>query len=272
MGETTGIGWCDSTFNPWIGCTEVSAACDFCYARTLVHRWGLAQWGDHPRHRTSKDNWKTPLTWQRRADKFQAEHGRRRRVFCASLADVFDNQVDPQWRADLWSLIASTPAIDWLLLTKRPQNIAKMLPAHWSAGWPNVWLGTTAENQEEADRRIPALLKAPAVVHFVSCEPLLGPVWVDRNVDWVIVGGESGAKARPMAPRWARLIRDQCRDDGIPFFMKQWGEWAPPEQVPQENWSHHHYHVDDEHVMRVGTKRSGRRLDGVEHSGFPEVR
>ena len=146
MGEQTGISWTDHTFNPWIGCTAVSAACDHCYAETLAKRYG---WDFAARRRTSENNWRNPRRWNRAAER----DGVRRRVFCASLADVFDNQVPPEWRADLWDLIRACPSLDWQLLTKRPQNIARMLPDDWGDGWPNVWLGTTAENSE---RRIAA--------------------------------------------------------------------------------------------------------------------
>ena len=184
MAENSKIEWTDHTFNPWIGCTKVSAACDHCYAevatptRTL-RASGAETWGPHaPRRRTSPANWKKPLAWNRQA---QAE-GRRYRVFCASLADVGDNHASilAEWRADLWHLIAATPNLDWLLLTKRPQNIIKMLPHIWGDGWPNVWIGTTVENQTEADRRIPHLLAVPAAVRFLSMEPLLGPVDLTR--------------------------------------------------------------------------------------------
>lgn len=247
MGADTKIEWADHTFNPWIGCTAVSPACDHCYAERLAHRFGVA-WGPHAeRRRTSESNWRQPLAWNRKA----LREGRRFRVFCASLADVFDNQVPAEWREDLWALIHDTPHLDWLLLTKRPQNIWKMLPGSapvegrdghsrqvWRRGWPNVWLGTTVENQAEADRRIPHLLAVPAAVHFLSCEPLLCPVairehWLIRHhpggarIDWIIAGGESGPKARASHPDWFRSLRDQCRDAGVPFFFKQWGEWAP---------------------------------------------
>ena len=171
------------TFNPWIGCQEVSPACDNCYAREFMTRkttWATAWSGD--RFRTSEANWKKPLAWNRKAEK----SGVRAKVFCASLADVFDNKTPPEWRDELWHLIADTPHLDWLLLTKRPQNIAKMLPPmalnlyYGAWPWPNVWLGTTVENQEEADRRIPCLLAVPAVKRFLSCEPLLGPVDLTR--------------------------------------------------------------------------------------------
>lgn len=243
MAEHSAIEWTDATFNPWIGCTRVSPACDHCYAERFSRRLGVA-WGPKgERRRTSEANWRQPLAWDRKA----AKAGIRKRVFCASLADVFDNQVPETWRADLWELIAATPHLDWLLLTKRPQNIAKMLPQCWAAGQlsPNVWLGTTVENQTEANRRIPHLLAVPAVKRFLSCEPLLGPVDLRRHLvgheqagivgecvgwtpplDWIIAGGESGPGARPAHPDWFRSLRDQCQAAGVPFFFKQWGEWG----------------------------------------------
>lgn len=170
MTANSKIEWTDHTFNPWIGCQAVSPACDHCYAEKLVN--GRMRGDFSQRRRTSDSNWRQPLAWNRKAEK----EGRRYRVFCASLADVFDNQAEEMWRADLWQLIEATPHLDWLLLTKRPQNVQNMLPTGWGDGWPNVWLGTTVENQTEADRRIPHLLKVPAKVRFLSCEPLLGPV------------------------------------------------------------------------------------------------
>lgn len=255
MGENTNIEWAHHTFNPWVGCTKVSGACDHCYAEGWAKRAGSPELWQGGRRRTTDANWNLPRKWDRQA----AAAGVRHRVFCASLADVFDNQVSPEWRADLWALIRATPHLDWLLLTKRPQNIARMLPADWNAGWPNVWLGTSTENQTEANRRIPHLLAVPAAVRFLSCEPLLGAVdltciaahvhgttngeeqWdaLDRmeagfaaaeggpagTIDWVICGGESGTSARPMHPDWARSLRDQCVAADVPFLFKQWGEW-----------------------------------------------
>lgn len=176
MAETSKIEWTDSTFNPWVGCTKIAPACDHCYAADLSKRYGWAEWGNAPRKRTSESNWKNPLAWQRQAPKFYTEHGRRRRVFCASLADVFDNQVPTEWRDDLWALIRACPDLDWLLLTKRPQNIEKMLPAFWDEVKGHVWLGTTVEDQEHADRNIPHLLKHDSAVRFISVEPMLGPI------------------------------------------------------------------------------------------------
>lgn len=261
MAETTNISWTDSTFNPWIGCTKVSTAatggggCDNCYAEALMdHRMHRVQWGPKgERSRTSKSNWAQPLRWERAHEAFFAEHGRRRRVFCASLADVFDNAVPVEWRRDLFNLILSTPNLDWLLLTKRIGNAARMieevlpdnmkaLPADHALAWPwpHVWLGASIVNQEEVDRDIPKLLAVPARVRFLSCEPLLGPINFEglfanpgqsndgtnalEALDWVIVGGESGANARPMFPHWAASLRDQCEAAGVPFFFKQWGD------------------------------------------------
>ena len=251
MAEQTAIAWTDHTFNPWWGCTKVSPGCDHCYAETLDRRTGGRHWGPHAaRRRTSEKNWHQPLRWNQAAERA----GVRRRVFCASMADVFDNAVPAAWRADLWDLIRATPSLDWQLLTKRPQNIEKMLPPDWGLGWSNVWLGTTVENQVEANRRVPILLDVPAAIRFLSCEPLIGPVdlrsidlvggheevlplgagWLGRlvpgeeegsRIGWVICGGESGAGARPMHPDWARSLRDQCATAGVPFFFKQWGEW-----------------------------------------------
>lgn len=286
MADHTGIEWADSTFNPWIGCTKISPACDHCYAavsspaRALGVEWGAGQ----PRRRTSAAYWKQPLRWNR-AD-FQAcgdcgwrgeidtleddtcpacgKHERlepaRRRVFCASLADVFDNEVDPTWRRDLFALIAATPNLDWLLLTKRIGNahdmirdalarIDPLMQVNNPWPWRNVWIGATIANQQEAIRDVPKLHATPAAIRFLSMEPLLGPVdlWPHldiekvpsdggvlyegggrtHGIDWVIVGGESGPHARPMQPDWVRDLRLQCSRAGVRFLFKQWGEWGP---------------------------------------------
>lgn len=196
MSENSKIEWTDHTFNPWEGCQKVSPGCDHCYAETRNARFAGGQainWGPGaPRRRTSPANWRKPLSWNAAHDKFFAEHGRRQRVFCASLADVFDNAVNVQWRYDLLRLIMETPNLDWLLLTKRIGNAAPMLEQAMRAltvqreGWAdnyldNVWLGATITSQAEADRDIPKLLEVPARVRFLSMEPLLGPVdlWAD---------------------------------------------------------------------------------------------
>jgi protein gp37 len=191
MSENSKIEWCDHTFNPWEGCQKVGPGCDHCYAETRNARFGggkAPNWGPGaPRRRTSAANWRKPVAWNAAHDAFFREHGRRQRVFCASLADVFDNAVDPSWRADLFALIERTPNLDWLLLTKRIGNVNSMMVEtgarlFWldhldKCRFPdNVWLGATIVNQEEADRDIPKLLDVPACIRFISMEPLLGPV------------------------------------------------------------------------------------------------
>jgi protein gp37 len=219
------ISWTTHTFNPWVGCTKLSRACDNCYAETWAKRTGNPDLWQGNRRRTSVANWQQPHKWNRAA----AAASRRDRVFCASLADVFDNQIPTEWRDDLWKLIAATPHLDWLLLTKRPQNIHKMLPPEWGSGWPNVWLGTTIENRQEISRRLPHLRRIPAAVRFVSVEPLLEDLGaLDlAGIDWVILGGESGPRARPMDPEWALSILRQCKAAGVAFHFKQWGGLRP---------------------------------------------
>jgi len=235
MGEETKIQWCDHTFNPWIGCQKVSPGCDHCYAeRDWDHRYHRVEWGPHgERSRTSESNWRKPYRWARQVK--DKEH--RPRVFCASLADVFDNRAPKEWRTDLWRLIKNTPELDWLLLTKRPQNIAKMVPSDWP--WNNVWLGTTTEDQKHYDLRWRILCNIPAVVRFVSYEPALGPLQLHGSPlpDWLICGGESGPDARYMEPSWARSVRDQCADLGVAFFMKQMTKLAPiPDDLFIREW------------------------------------
>lgn len=216
-----------------------------------MNLWGLTG----PRRMFGEQHWKEPLRWNRVA----AARGTRARVFCASMADVFEDRDDvDDARARLWETVAATPALDWLLLTKRPENAAGMVP--W-VSWPsNVWLGATVESDEWAHKRIPALLAVPASIHFLSCEPLLERLhlapWFDAvlkgrfgssRVDWVILGGESGAHARPMQPDWARTVRDDCLRYGVLLHFKQWGEWGP------EN---------DGTLRRIGKTIAGRELDG----------
>jgi protein gp37 len=286
MAENSKIEWTDHTFNPWVGCTKVSPGCDHCYAEGWAKRSGLVRWGAD-RRRTSASNWRQPLKWNAEA----AKTGARRRVFCASLADVFDNEVPGEWRSELGALIRATPNLDWLLLTKRIGNVRAMLPEDWGAGYPNVWLGATVVNQEEADRDVPKLLATPAQVRFLSCEPLLGPIdlspyLVDdvhrmgraprMEIDWVIVGGESGPHARPMHPRWAGSLRDQCFRAGVAFHFKQWGEFTDFLHLG-ERWNSMSYEaqgrqefVEGRAMIRVGKKVAGRLLDGLTWDEFPQ--
>jgi len=236
MGADSKIGWTHHTFNPWWGCVEVSPECDRCYARSFSKRTGNEVWGPHaPRRFFGDKHWAEPLKWNAAAVKA----GERHRVFCASMADVFEHRSDDvgiemaKERKRLFRLIEETPQLDWLLLTKRPQNIGRFAPTSWmSQPRHNVWFGTTAGTQRSWETHVPRLMRVPAAVRFVSAEPLLARVTVDltdpalrdadgRMVDWVIVGSESGGRARPMNPSWAAQLLDECRLHGVPFFTKQ---------------------------------------------------
>lgn len=267
MSDTTAIQWTDHTFNCWWGCARVSPACRSCYADSIAHRWGQDLWHRKgPRRFMSNAYWRKPLAWNRAAE----QKGTPARVFCASMADVFEDHPIPEIhaqqdaaRARLWELIDATPWLRWQLLTKRPENVIDMVPWTfawgWGWNWPtNVWLGTSVENQRWADERVPTLLRIPAAVHFLSCEPLLDRVrldaWLDPallclsgcndkptgqqpmcsvacrqlggtmgTISWVICGGESGTHARPLNLDWARDLRDQCTAHHVPFLFKQVG-------------------------------------------------
>lgn len=320
MAENSKIEWTDHTVNFWWGCEKVSPACAHCYAEGQAARFHPGHWGP------GSLRW-TRLTQARneaiRYERKAVAQGRRFRVFTNSMSDFFEDRRDLDGaRMEALDTIRQTPHLDWLILTKRPERIIELLwiaanQAHtliypprgrdlhdWIHSWisagidgqvpANVWLGTTVENQEWADKRIPALLQVPAAVRFLSCEPLLGPVdlggliLADRCggvypfpqlpsefqtkridwLDWVICGGESGPHARPMHPDWARGLRDQCAAVGVPFLFKQWGEFAPA--LPEDNAANH----EDKNAVvmhRLGKHAAGRLLDGVEHNGYPEV-
>jgi protein gp37 len=360
MAETTGIAWTDATFNPWWGCTKVAAGCQSCYADAFSKRTGRAVWGPNgTRIKTSEKNWREPVKWNREAERA----GMRKRVFCASMADVFedwagrilthekeDGQNCVAWwrsdigvcragqttpgcvmgerlatmddmRADLFKLIDATPWLDWLLLTKRPENIGRMWPSWhrkptdedyrgWSGDGPlesvecrrrqNVWLGTSVAEQADADKNIPLLLKCRELspVLFLSCEPLVGPVDLAQagleidlsgpledpakvNIDWVIVGGESGNGARPCDVAWVRSIVSQCKAAEVPCFVKQLGnlivEVAPGDDWPdlrlacptrRRGWG------DDRHIRIVMDKKGGDMAEWSEDlrvREFPEI-
>lgn len=245
----TKISWCDYTFNPWWGCTKVSDGCKRCYAEALDQRYHAKDphWGPDGTRRFFGDaHWLEPIKWNTLAQRKET----RRKVFCASMADVFEDRAELEpWRDRLWTLIRETPWLDWLLLTKRPQNFERMVPEPLL---PNVWLGTSCENQEMAEERLPLLLAAPAAVHFASLEPLLADIdlrhlaadrdangyplghWsaleqqrdsnryqAEHKLDWVIVGCESGHGARTAETAWLRSLRDQCAETGRAFFLKQ---------------------------------------------------
>ena len=264
MAENSKIAWTTHTFSPWVGCTKISPACDNCYAESWAKRAGNPELWQGSRRRTRPANWQMPIKWNTHA----AKTGIRPRVFCASLADVFDNDVPPEWREDLWTLISQTPHLDWQLLTKRIGNAARMLPNQWGAGWPHVWLGSTVVTQEEVDRDVKKLLATPAAVRFLSCEPMIEMLdvsahlwgkdpacencpkdldcecgWKTRKengqpaLDWIICGGESGSHARQMHDVWALDLRQQCKDAGVAFFMKQLSQTAGPRFKEFESFS-----------------------------------
>lgn len=267
MAKNSKIEWTDHTFNPWWGCVKLSPACKHCYAETWARRVGQKIWGaDSTRRFFGDQHWKAPLTWNEEAKLQRTRH----RVFCASMADVFEDRRELDiWRSRLWQLIDDTQNLDWLLLTKRPENIAALVP--WHRLWPeNVWLGTTVENNKYARRRIPFLVRHPARVLFLSCEPLLGPIdltpWIGQYINWVIVGGESGGKSRPTDPNWIRRIRDQCLEAHVPFHFKQWGNWVPAYDSGQ---SAIRVTPTGETLVRLSKARAGRLLDGLPWDGSP---
>jgi protein gp37 len=229
VAERSAIEWTDATFNPWWGCVRVSPACAHCYADALARRYGHRVWGEGADRRFfTEKHWSEPRRWNRQA----AKVGEPKKVFCASMADVFeDHPALAPWRDRLWTLIEETPWLRWQLLTKRPENVAAMVP--WTGEWPsNVWLGTSIESSRFTFRAH-ILREIPAAVRFISAEPLLGSLFsspkprrepIDlAGIDWVIVGGESGPRARPMDLGWAREIRSACCDAGVAFFLKQLG-------------------------------------------------
>lgn len=239
MGSKTNISWCDHTLNPWWGCLKVSPGCFNCYADTQASRWGWDIWGPPATSERrlfdfDSKHWREPLGW----DKAAADAGERRRVFCASMADWAElHPMVTESRAKLFDLIRATPNLDWLMLTKRPENIEALLPPGY---WTNIWLGTSAENQEYADLRVPILMESRrrVPVLFISVEPQIGPISMfdvpghplgcdglngcEPKVDWVIVGGESGQKHRPFDVQWAKDLRYECKGVAA-FHYKQQG-------------------------------------------------
>lgn len=264
------IEWTDHTFNPWWGCTKVSPACDNCYAEAWAKRTGHSVWGNkQPRRRLSDQYWSQPKKWNAEA----AITGRQR-VFCASMADVFEWRPElNELRARLWQLIEETPNLDWLLLTKRPHLINRLVP--WDDDWPdNVWVGTTVEDQRAVRKRVGHLVDTNAKVKFLSCEPLLEQLdiskWV-KDISWVITGGETGSKARPTSVSWFRSLRDTCIENEIPFHFKQWGDWFPLEEMGDpfltsriETWY-------GEEFVKIGKKRAGRVLDKFQWNELPAM-
>lgn len=271
MAKNSKIEWTTHTFNPWWGCLKISPACKHCYAEAWAKRTGHDVWGAKADRRFFGDkHWAEPLKWNADA----ADVDVRPRVFCASMADVFEDRRDlDEARVRLWGLIENTPNLDWLLLTKRPEKILALAP--WGDNWPsNIWIGTTIESQEYAEERLPQLVSVPAAVRFISAEPLLGPLnldsWIDE-IDWVITGGESGPKARPSSPTWFRDLMNQCMAAETSFHFKQWGDWAPGQGINLAK-ARSALAEDGTLMLRLGKKVAGRTLDGVTWDGLPRAR
>jgi protein gp37 len=220
LAENSLIAWTDHTWNPWMGCAKVSQGCKYCYAATLTkNRMGIDVFGTSPRQRTQPAVWRRPDKWNREAELVQEP----RRVFTASLADVFEDhpQVN-EWRPEVFDIIARCPWLDFQILTKRPENLQRMLPDDWHNGWPNVWLGTSIEDNR-VRHRAEALRSVPAINHFISYEPAIGPL--DKleltHIEWMIVGGESGPGHRKLKLEWAEDMRQRCEAEGVAYFFKQ---------------------------------------------------
>ena len=271
MAKNSRIEWTHHTFNPWWGCVKVSPACEHCYAETWAKRLGKNIWGKKADRRFLSDsNWAQPFKWNADAK----AQGQRARVFCASMADVFEDRRDLDGeRHRLFEMIKATPSLDWLLLTKRTDKIQALAP--WGASWPdNVWLGTTVEDQRRANERLPLLAAIPAVVRFISAEPLLGPLdlepWID-SLDWVILGGESGARSRPSNPDWFSGVVDQCTYAGVAVHFKQWGDWGPSEDAALPKARNMQF-AGGRNMARVGKKHAGRVLNGRTWNDLPSPR
>lgn len=215
MAKDSAIEWTDATWNPFMGCTKVSAGCTNCYMFRDQKRYG----NDPTEIRRSKTTFRDPLKWVEP-----------RMIFVCSWSDFFHEDVPFMWAAEAWKIMRECQQHTFLLLTKRPENFTHMLPGEFPLEWPNVWLGVTAENQEMTDLRIPLLIDVPAAKHFISVEPMLGFVYLRNyieHLDWVIAGGESGRDFRVMKEDWAIDLRDECIAAGTPFFFKQWSGLQP---------------------------------------------
>jgi protein gp37 len=325
LGETTNIEWADATWNPWHGCTKISPGCKFCYMYREKIRYGQ----DPKKIVRGKTTFDEPLKWARGVGLERNEAGEKivpHFIFTCSWSDWFIEEADA-WRPEAWRIIRATPEFTYLILTKRPWRIADRLPPDWGkSGYPNVWLGVSAENQKYAEQRIPFLLREPAAKKFLSLEPLLAPIdlrnlsiddplhgkialdaltgrtYIDGKwngffcgggVDWVIVGGESGSLARPMDPAAVRSLRDQVTEHRRPpkyiniggedvltysgneekarFFFKQWGEWAPPDQVSAKAIAFARYDKE-RNLYKVGSEAAGNKLDGVHWLEMPDTK
>jgi protein gp37 len=317
--NNTSIEWTDATWNPVTGCSPVSAGCQNCWAKRMAKR--LAGRCGYP----ADDPFRVTFHPNRLDEPLRMK--KPKRIAVSLMGDFFHDDVPDEWIDDVFSVMVNARHHRYLLLTKRPERMWRYLQGKmWKhlcrTGVPEyIWLGVSVENQKTADERIPWLLKCPAAVRFISTEPLLGPVnfrwkpyqhqasnesyreYLERKgsinhleslsgIHWVIVGGESGPNARPMHPSWVRTIRDQCQAAGVPFFLKQIGEWVPYPGLPYKHfgeWGIFHKGVfhrvytphdgrnrailpdGDTAMIRVPKKAAGRLLDGREWNDMPEV-
>lgn len=289
MAATSEIQWTDATVNFWWGCTKVGPGCDHCYAESFDKRVGGSHWGLHAPRR--KIEGASALIRKLNANKPGAA------VFIQSMSDIFDLEVDTAWFAEAWQHIEACDRIRPQILTKRISAVEKRLREIGRFSWPrHAGLMITVVNQAEADRDIPRLIELKKRLGIpwigLSIEPMLSPIdltpWLDF-IDWVICGGESGARARPMHPAWARSLRDQCASAGVPFFFKQWGEFVPIitdhdgerlvcyedgcGDLPQFS-SERRFPVqtiDRQEMWRLGKKAAGRTLDGRTHDAMPHA-
>jgi len=281
----TSIEWTDASWNPIVGCTEISPGCANCYAARLA----ATRLKDLPEYNGLADKRRGEHHWLGEVRFFQSRlreplHWRTpRRIFVCDMGDLFHEKVDTGWIRSVFEIIAQCPQHTFQILTKRA-DLMRVFMTTWAPAaareLPNVWLGVSVENQHFADERIPLLLQTPAAVRWISAEPLLGPVdlrreYYDELIDWVVCGGESGANARPMHPDWARSLRDQCQAASVPFFFKQWGNWGPHTYPGDDfvekargavNWKEW---PDGTWMHEWGKKIAGRLLDGSEWNEYP---
>lgn len=294
MAETSGIEWCDATVNFWWGCTKVSPACDHCYAESWNAFRGNGEWGAGAPRRIIKGARK--LLRSLNGSNFISIHGRKPRVFMHSMSDLFDNEVDDNIRHDAMLEAQHAAMCNIIFLTKRGANVAKMVPPHWLDNWPqHIGLMFSVVNQREADRDVPRLidLKKRLGIPWIglSMEPLLSRTrlkaeWL-KQLDWVIVGGESGTAARPMHPEWVDDIMNPCIREGVSFLFKQWGEWVPIDvyrnlpaaqsgkrfdrmDLSRDNNPFSVMNLGTVTMVRVGKKAAGREVYGTEYLQFPK--
>lgn len=299
------ISWTEKVWNPVTGCTKCSPGCEHCYAEKMAHRlkaMGTPGYENEFKVTLHPERLDEPLKWRKPS-----------RIFVCSMGDLFHEDVPDNFIADVFATAMLCPQHTFFFLTKRTGRMYAWMEGlrQWQGGdklnlMQNCWLGVTVCNQQEADEKIPQLLQIPAAVRFVSVEPMLGGINLidipgyhfpgctthdvlsgrlihhddddyctqDTKLDWVVCGGESGPGARPMHPDWVRGLRDQCAEAGVPFFFKQWGEWASYKDVPHDKYYSHTHIVglDKPCMVRVGKKHAGHLLDGKEYRQLPEVK